>query len=151
MRKLLLAATILGLAAAPAFAGGIAAAGDVNIAGTTAASNAGVVSTEGTMAGVKTGGNGAVVVGAVSGNYTAVDTSALGVAGPKGSYTNTTATQTNIGGTVAGGLSGTFFGNAGGSASGGQNSTAMGGAKATANDMNAGGYITVGHGGRTDR
>ncbi|HUN38700.1 MAG TPA: hypothetical protein VMU81_00270 [Acetobacteraceae bacterium] len=146
MRKILLAVTILGLAAAPAFAGGIAA-GDLNIAGTSASSNAGVSSMQGTGTGAMVAGNGGVAVGAVSGNYTSVDTSALGAAGPKGSYTNTTATQTNVGGTVVGGVSGKgFMGIATGGAGGSQTSSASGGASATAKNLNAGGIATVGRG-----
>jgi len=145
MRKLLLAATILGLAVAPAFAGGIA--GDADIGISSANSTAGVSSSQGTQAGVTAAKNGGVVVGAVSGNYTAVDTSAMGATSPKGaSYTNTTATQTNIGGTVGGGVVGNTTNGTSGSASGNQSSTANGGANATAKNLNVGGFATVSHG-----
>jgi hypothetical protein len=73
MRRFLLAATILlPFAVAPAFAEmqqPMTAAGDINIGKTAAGSSAGVSSQQGTMAGAKVAGNGAVIVGAVSGNY----------------------------------------------------------------------------------
>jgi hypothetical protein len=83
--------------------GGIAA-GDVNTEMTSAGSSAGVSSVQGTKARTNVVGTGGVIVGAVSGNTTSVQTSAQGTAGPKGSYTDTTATQSNLGGAVAGGL-----------------------------------------------
>ena len=149
MRKFLLAATILApFALAPAFAdmpANLKAAGDVNLAQTAANSNAGVSSQQGTMAASKVGGNGAVVAGAVSGNYTQVNTGAGATAGPQGSYTNTAAQQVNIGGTVTGGLADNAkHGNgATGKASGGQSSQATGGAAATASNANLGGFIAV--------
>ena len=164
MRKFLLAATILApFVVAPAFAGGaqqgLTAAGDINLSKTTAGSTAIVGGMQGTNAQAKAAGNGGVIVGAVSGNYTSVDTAAAGTAGPMGSYTNTTATQTNLGGTLAGGLAlnkdaghggaprGDLFsvqGNgASGSAGGGQSSMAGGTAAATATNMNLGGFIKV--------
>ncbi len=149
MRKFLLAATILApFAMAPAFAEmpqAMTAAGDVNLAKTAAGSTAGVASEQGTMAGAKVGGNGAVIVGAVSGNYTQVQTSAGATAGPKGSFTNTTAQQVNIGGTVAGGLAdnGKHSNGATGIAGGQQTSQATGGAAATASNANLGGIIKV--------
>jgi fibronectin-binding autotransporter adhesin len=169
MRKFLLAATMMVPFAA--FAGGsaLSIAGDVNLAKTSAGSTAGVQSTQGTQAQIKAGGSGGVVVGAVSGNYTAVDTSALGKAGPAGSYTDTTATQTNVGGTVAGGPALNKNGQgtgpisltsghgqatgASGSAGGGQSSQASGGSAAMASNTNIGGFGKVelpqqGHTGR---
>ncbi len=164
MRKFLLAATILApFVAAPAFAGGasqgLTAAGDINLSKTTAGSTAVVGSMQGTNAQAKAAGNGGVIVGAVSGNYTSVETTALGKAGVKGSYTDTTATQTNIGGTLAGGLAlnkdaghgggpradtVSVQGNgASGSAGGGQSSMSGGTAAATATNMNLGGFIKV--------
>jgi hypothetical protein len=168
MRTFLLAATMLVPFAA--FAGGsdLSIVGDRNVAQTTAGSTAGVQSTQGTRAQTNATGNGGVVVGAVSGNYTSVATTALGKAGPSGSYTDTTATQTNIGGTAAAGLAinpggqskpivltnghGQASG-ATGSASGGQNSQAMGSSGATAANTNVGGFVGVtsprqGHQGR---
>lgn len=154
MRKFLLAATMLALPLA-AFAGqpnGLIAAGDLNLALTGAASTAGVQSTQGTKAQSNVAGNGAVIVGAVSGNYTSVETTALGKAGPAGSYTDTTATQVNVGGTVTGGLAINQTGNqrgktptqgATGTASGSQNSQASGGAMAGAANANLGGFLTV--------
>jgi hypothetical protein len=145
MRKLLFAATILApFAVAPAFAGDLTIAGDVNLAKTAAGSTAGVASGQGTMAGAKAAGNGAVIVGAVSGNYTAVQTGAAALAGPKGSFTNTTAQQVNIGGTVAGGLTDNQkHGGAAGMAGGQQSSQAMGGSAASATNTNLGGFIKV--------
>ena len=86
MRKFLLAATILApFVVAPAFAGGapqgLTAAGDINLSKTTAGSTAIVGSMQGTNAQAKAAGNGGVIVGAVSGNYTSVETTALGKAG----------------------------------------------------------------------
>ena len=142
MRKFLLAATILApFVAAPAFAGGasqgLTAAGDINLSKTTAGSTAVVGSMQGTNAQAK----------------------AAGKAGVKGSYTDTTATQTNIGGTLAGGLAlnkdaghgggpradtVSVQGNgASGSAGGGQSSMSGGTAAATATNMNLGGFIKV--------
>jgi hypothetical protein len=149
MRKFLLAATILApFALAPAFAEmprSQTVAADVNLAKTSAGSTAGVSSEQGTMAGAKVGGNGAVITGAVSGNYTQVNTAAGATAGPKGSFTNTNAQQVNIGGTVSGGLadSAKHSGGASGMAGGGQSSQANGGASATASNTNLGGIIKV--------
>ena len=124
-------------------------------------------STQGTNAQARVAGNGGVIVGAVSGNYTAVETTAAGKGSPMGSYTDTTATQTNIGGTLAGGLAlnknarpgpgspltqaVSVQGNgASGSAGGGQSSMAGGTAAASATNINLGGFIKVetprGHG-----
>lgn len=163
MRKFLLAATLLApFAVAPAFAGGGTlggiAAGDVDLGMTSAGSSAGVSSVQGTRARSNVAGNGGVIVGAVSGSTTSVQTTALGTAGPRGSYTDTTATQTNIGGTVAGGLalnqSGRPVGpitdamtasikGASGSASGGQTSQATGNADAKAANVKLGGFATM--------
>jgi hypothetical protein len=148
-RKFLLAATILApFAVAPAFAEmprDITVAGDVNLAKTAAGSTAGIASERGTMAGAKVGGNGAVITGAVSGNYTQVNTAAGATAGPKGSFTNATVQQVNIGGTVAGGLAenGKHSNGASGMAGGQQTSQAKGGAAATASNANLGGFIKV--------
>jgi hypothetical protein len=149
MRKFLLAATMMVPFAAFAGGSGLSVAGDVNLAKTSAGSTAGVASVQGTQAQIKAGGSGGVVVGAVSGNYTAVETTALGKAGPAGSYTDTTATQTNVGGTVSGGLAIGKSADRGrmpvtsGSASGGQSSMASGGSAATASDTNIGGFVKV--------
>jgi hypothetical protein len=155
MRKLLLAATMLVPFAA--FAGGsdLSVAGDVNLARSTAGSTAGVQSSQGTHAQITAGGTGGVIVGAIAGNSTTVGTTALGKAGPAGSYTNTTATQTNLGGTVAAGAvigkGGPIalndgHGSSGGasfSAGGGQGSQASGGSSATASNMNLGGFASA--------
>ncbi|MDR3536095.1 MAG: hypothetical protein P4L71_06310 [Acetobacteraceae bacterium] len=162
MRKFLFAATMLvpfaAFAGSPAPTLGIA--GDVNLATTSAGSTAGVQSTQGTQAQAKAAGTGGVIVGAVSGNYTSVETTAAGRASPAGSYTDTTATQTNVGGTVTAGLAinksgrGPIQANgASGSASGGQNSQASGQSAATASNTNLGGAVIVtlpkqGHGPR---
>jgi hypothetical protein len=148
VRTLLLATVMLAFAA-PAFAlpqpQPQIIAGDVNLATTSAGSNAGVSSSQGTMANVKAAGNGAVIVGAVSGNYTSVQTTALGTASPAGSYTDTTATQTNIGGTVAAGAANQMQkrGGASGTAGGGQYSTASGNSTATASNANLGGVVVL--------
>jgi len=74
VRNFLMAATlVVPFAVAPAFADmprNLIAAGDVNLAKTAAGSSAGVASQQGTVAGTRVGGNGAVLTGAVSGNYT---------------------------------------------------------------------------------
>jgi hypothetical protein len=145
MRKYLLA-SVIALAPFAAFAAQPQIiAGDVNLAQTAAGSTAGVSSQQGTMAGAKVGGNGAVVVGAVSGNYTQVNTAAGATAGPKGSFTNTTAQQVNVGGTIAGGLAdnGKHSNGATGIAGGGQSSQATGGSTASASNVNLGGFIAV--------
>jgi hypothetical protein len=146
MRKLLLAATIFAsFAVAPAFAGSGADGGMIsgNVALTTSGSNAGVSSVQGTTANAKLAGNGGVIVGAVSGNYTAVDTRSAAKAGQGHAKTETTAQQTNIGGTVAGGLVFNKDGRSGvsGTAGGSQTSTATGGSVADA--ANLGGFIKV--------
>ena len=144
MRKFLLAATIISpLAVASAFADmPQISAGDVNLAKTAAGSTAGTASGQGTFAGAKVGGNGAVVIGAVSGNTTQVITGAGATAGPKGSYTTTTAQQTNVGGTLAGGLvsNAPHSHGASGIAGGTQSSQVIGGSAATASNMNLGGF-----------
>jgi hypothetical protein len=117
MRKLLLA-SVFALVPFAVFAHGPVPAGD-----TSAGSVAIVTSEQGTGAHAQVNGQGAVVVGAVSGNYTNVQ--ANGKAGMSG--TSTSAQQVNVGGTMAGGIS---SGDASGKAGGGQNSTAYG--KATA-------------------
>lgn len=152
MRKILLAATMLSLVAGAALASpqGWIAAGDVNMASTSAGSNAGVASTQGSGANSSVRGSGGVVVGTVSGNYTNVQTGAAAQAGPGGSSTNTTAQQVNVGGTISGGLgsSNSHFGNgASGSTGGGQNSQATGNSSASASNKNIGGFVAVGSSG----
>jgi hypothetical protein len=159
MRKMLLA-SVFALVPFIAFAGqdrgGFIAAGDANIASTQAGSTAGVSSVQGTGVQTKAAGNGAVLIGAVSGNYTRINTGAAAGAGPKGSYTNTTAAQTNIGDTVAGGLAankpqdehrGNDFRTRGdgafGSAGGFQTSADMGGSTAKASNLNMGGFVAI--------
>lgn len=150
MRKFLLAATILApFVVAPAFAGsgpnGASMAGDLNLAKTSANSTAGVASTQRTGANTLAAGNGSVIVGAVSGNYTQVQTTASAAARPQGSQTNTTAQQTNVGGTVAGSLVTNKGWGKGvtGSAGGSQNSQATGDANAAAANMNVGGFVKM--------
>jgi hypothetical protein len=132
MRKLLLSATVLALAAAPAFAWDHPQPQQAQA--TLAASGAAVGSLQGTQAGAAVGGNGAVIVGAVSGNYTNVTTSGHAGTGPGGTTTGAKATQTNVGSTLAGGFSqvgkgfmGMPTGTASGQASGFQTSGALGG------------------------
>jgi hypothetical protein len=86
------------------------------------------------------------VTGAVSGNYTQVITGAGATAGPKGSFTSTTAQQTNVGGTLGGGLAGNAPHNHGASgvAGGTQTSQATGGSAATASNANLGGFVMGG-------
>jgi hypothetical protein len=144
MRKLLLT-SVVALVPFAAFAGGLIG-GDANLAQTEANSWAGVKSLEGTGAHGYIGATGGVTAGAVSGNYSSVGTSARGTAGPLGSKTNTTATQTNLGGTVYGGqATNPRYGGSsnGGSAGGFQNSQAEGGATANANNTSLGGFATM--------
>jgi len=151
MRKFLLAATLLapfivGQAFATERPEGLKAAGALNLGMTSAGSTATVGSVQGTTAGAGAARTGAVVVGTVSGNHTAVETSALGKTSPKGgSYTQTTAQQTNIGGTVSGGLAVNKPGTTGvsGVTDGGQSSVAGGGAAANAKTINLGGFVNV--------
>lgn len=149
MRKIFLAATMLSLVGGAAFAAGPQgwiAAGDANLATTSAGSNAGVQSSQGTYSNAGIRGNGAVVVGTVSGNYTSVNTGASAQAGPGGSYTNTSAQQMNVGGTVSGGMGqgrSFFGGGASGSTGGGQSSQASGTSSASANNANLGGFLGV--------
>ena len=145
MRKYLFTATILiPLAVAPAFAGsgpvGGIIAGDVSRSA--ANSTAGVASTQRTGANAIAAGNGGVIVGAVSGNYTQVQTTATGQARPHDTWTSTNAQQTNVGGTVTGGRAinaGTGKG-ASGMAGGSQDSQAAGNANAAASNMNVRGF-----------
>ena len=92
-----------------------------------AGSLAGVSSTQSTSAASKVAGNGFVVNGAVSGNYTDVTTKGAVNVGKNAAKTNVTATQVNVGGTITGGYA---RGNAGGTESGAQNSQALGGSAA---------------------
>jgi hypothetical protein len=152
MRKLLLAG-VIALAPVAAVAGS-GPVGESHSASTQAGSTAGVASVQGTRAGVFAGGNGGVLTGAVSGNMTQVNTSALGVTGPLGSYTTTGAQQVNVGGTLTGGLaankttqrmtplrsSGLQANGAFGTASGMQTSEAAGTSTASAANQTAGGF-----------
>jgi hypothetical protein len=124
MRKYLLASTIV-LAMVPA-----AFAGSNELSTTSATSVAGVSSEQGTNAAAAVGGRGGtIVVGTISGNTTTVTTGATSRATKAGSVTRTTASQTNLGGTVSGGLS-TGKG-ATGTTSGSQGSTGTGTASAS--------------------
>ena len=151
MRKLLLVATMMMVPfAAFAKAPAMTAGGDVNLAQTSAGSTAGVSSTQGTQARTNVNGNGAVTVGTVSGNYTSVQTTAAGQAGPGGSATQTSAQQVNTGGTVSSGLgvsksgsNGQHASGASGATQGGQSSQASGASGATASNMNLGGAASV--------
>ncbi len=136
MRKFLLAATVLALAATPAFAGGP----PKQVTALAAGSMAGVISTQGTNANATVAGNGAVVVGAVSGNYTTITTTGHAGTSPTGTTTTATATQTNLGGTVAGGYSQMTKGRgneAAGSAGGSQSSGDIGGSFAIGGGVKA--------------
>src|ERR1700719_2156215 len=104
MRKFLLAG-VIALAPFIAFSEQTPAAQiSGNLAATGSLSTAGVGSTQGTMAGAMVRGDGAVIVGTVSGNYTSVDTRGSAKAGQGYAKTSTTATQTNVGGTISGGV-----------------------------------------------
>lgn len=146
MKKFLLAG-VIALAPFVAFAAqdhqnGGAIAGNLALTGSLSA--AGVESTQGTMAGAMVKGDGAVVVGTVSGNYTSIDTTGKARAGLGYANTETKTTQTNIGGTVSGGFAneGRGFGNvATGTTGGAQQSAAAGGSIAGAADL--GGFIKV--------
>jgi hypothetical protein len=140
MRKFLIAATILVPFAA--FAGQDNGKVAGNLALTASGSLAGVQSQQGTMAGSMVGGNGAVINGAVAGNYTSIDTSGTAHAGQGTAKTETKATQLNVGGAITGGYAekGWGFGNtAGGTASAMQGSQAVGGSAAVAADL--GGFV----------
>jgi hypothetical protein len=148
MRKLLLATAMATFASVSAFAAmPLIAAGDVNLASTSASSNAGVASMQGTKSGVSLSGNGSVITGTVSGNYTSVQTGATGVATPLGSMTSTTATQVNVGGTVSAGnvsnsnMGHSFTSGSTGGSVGGQSSQATGTSSATASNTNLGGFV----------
>ena len=145
MKKLLLA-SMLALAPFAVFAEqpkAFVAAGDINSAATQAGSSVDVGSTQDTNA--QTGRGFAGAAGAVSGNYTTIQTGAAAKAGPAGSQVRTTGTQLNVGGTSIGKLGAA-------SASGGQNSTDSGFADASAKNTNIGGFVAVQmprqHGGR---
>jgi hypothetical protein len=154
MRTILLAATLLFPLAAfadqgPNHAGQISG----NAALAASGSLAGVSSTQGTAANSMVGGNGSVITGGISGNYTDMTTSGSARAGQGTAKTATTATQTNIGGTITGGVADTPKGagnTAKGAASGSQSSQAVGGSAAVAADL--GGYVKsspqTGHHGR---
>jgi hypothetical protein len=104
-------------------------------AATFSASGAAVGSIQGTVAGAKVDGNGAVIVGTVSGNYTNVQTNGTATAGPRGSFTSANAAQTNIGGTISGGAAHEGWGRgneASGFTAGGQASVGLGGSIAVA-------------------
>jgi len=102
MRTILLAG-VIALAPFVAFAHGPQQAqGKLTFTG--AGSLAGVQSTQGTSAASNVAGNGFVVNGAVSGNYTDVTTKGAANLGKNAAKTNAAATQVNIGGTVTGGL-----------------------------------------------
>jgi hypothetical protein len=93
-----------------------------------ALSAAGVTSTQETGAMVVVGpGKGMAVDGAVSGNYTTINTTGSASAGPGKATTKVTATQLNVGGTIAGGIS---AGDAKGIAGGHESSTDLGGSTA---------------------
>lgn len=142
MKKILLA-SVFALAPFAAFAGGFVAAGDVNMANTSVGSSAGVGSTQNTDAGATVNGRGAVMVGAISGNYSNVQTGSAAVAGPHGSATTTNAQQVNVGGTITGGMSTGH--NATGQANGSQNSQTGGSATAQATNTNIGGFVKFHH------
>jgi hypothetical protein len=135
MRNFLFVAAVLSVAAAPAFAGRTIPGGDVSGAAMQAGSTAGVASDQGSGAHAMTVGNGAVVMGAVSGNYTQVATGATATARPDGVRTGTTAQQVNVGATLIGGAS---SGKAVGSAGGSQTSSGSGDAAAQAKNLGIG-------------
>jgi hypothetical protein len=125
MRTILLAG-VVALVPFAAFAHGPQQS-QANLALTAAGSLAGVHSTQGTSAASNVAGNGFVVNGAVSGNYTDVTTKGAANMGKNAAKTNATATQVNVGGTIAGGYA---TGNATGNEAGWQNSQALGGSAA---------------------
>ena len=147
MRRLLLTSAFA-LVPFAAFAAEGFIGGNINQAQTSSVSSAQVGGVQGTGAHAFVGGTGGVVVGAVSGNYSAVDTAGSGTAGPKGSFTTSTVTQTNVGGTVSGGLAanqkhGGSSNGASGTAGGFQNSQTKGGSEASASNTNLGGFVTT--------
>ena len=130
MRKLLLAG-VFALVPFVAFAHGPQrTTGDAALAAS--GSLAGVSSTQGTKAASSVAGNGAVINGAVSGNYTDVSTKGAANLGKNTAKTNVTATQLNVGGTITGGYAN---GNASGTQSGWQNSQALGGSAAIGGNL----------------
>jgi hypothetical protein len=130
MRTILLAG-VIALAPFVAFAHGPQQAqGKLTFTG--AGSLAGVQSTQGTSAASNVAGNGFVVNGAVSGNYTDVTTKGAANLGKNAAKTNAAATQVNIGGTVTGGFA---KGNANGTEAGWQNSQALGGSAALGGNL----------------
>jgi hypothetical protein len=151
MRKLLLVATMMiPFAVSAKVPAPAAAIGDLSLSQTSAGSTAGVGSAQGTQANTKVSGNGAVVLGTVSGNYTSVQTTAAGRAGLGGSATQTGAQQINAGGTVSSGLAANTGSTIGrpasapsGSTGGGQSSQASGASTATASTANIGGGLSV--------
>ncbi len=145
MRKFLLTSVFV-LAPLAAFAAQPqATAGDVNLAATNSLSVAGVSSGQGTMAAAKAGGNGAVIVGTVSGNYTTISTNGAAQATPAGSYTTVNTTQANVGGTVSSGLANNTKNQNGASGiTGGQQSSQdTGSSVAAAHDVNLGGFVAT--------
>jgi hypothetical protein len=103
-----------------------------------------VSSTQGTSAASNVAGNGFVVNGAVSGNYTDATTKGAVNVGKNAAKTNATATQVNVGGTITGGYA---RGNASGTESGAQNSQALGGSAAVgANLTGSTGHRWIGAG-----
>jgi hypothetical protein len=89
-------------------------------------------------------GNG-VTVGTVSGNYTSIETTALGRAGPQGSFTDTTAQQVNVGGTIAGGTAANkgWGKGATGISGGSQTTQTEGGATASASNTRLSGSLKL--------
>ena len=134
-----------------------ATAGDVNLAATNSLSVAGISSGQSTMAAAKAGGNGAVIVGTISGNHTAITTNGAAQASPAGSYTSANTTQANVGGTVSGGLADNAKHQTGasGTTDGQQWSQDTGSSVAAARNVNLGGFVATtpatkpgrGHGG----
>jgi hypothetical protein len=138
MRKILLV-SVIALAPLAAFADDHHGGTSSSVSRTDSSSGAGVLSNEKTNAGVDVGGNGHIAAGAVSGNTSSMETQGRASVGRDGSTkTNATATQTNTGGTLAGGASqssGHHGGDTSGGAGGSQTSTVIGGSTANASDV----------------
>lgn len=137
MRKLILLATVLApFAAGSAFAGSSITAGDANSSKTSASSGAELGSVQGTYS-QSTAMHGSTIGGAVSGNYTTINTSANAQIAKGNPSTTTGGTQLNVGGTISGG---TANGKSSTVSGGTQSSTDYGFSTASASNQNVGGF-----------
>lgn len=137
MRKLILLATVLApFAAGSAFAGSSIVAGDANSSKTAASSGVQLGSVQGTYS-QSTAMHGSTIGGAVSGNYTTINTAANASLNKGNPSTSTSGTQLNVGGTISGG---TANGQSKTVSGGSQSSTNYGFSTASASNANVGGF-----------